>query len=215
MGTALHSGEHAVDQASALLFHLHKAREGCQNAHVIGIRSMDARNERLRDLFQTLATEPARDEGGEAFIALLLSARHEDLHAHAQLPRPGNERGLGHGPERGRHHQHHAFRQGVQAFAGIDEGSLELVVGRQQLGFEAEMAGEVHGPDLFGEEAVRPAFDEELVVLFGQDFAAGAVVLFKQQHVNGLPIDLGPGLEMNRRCQAGDPAAYDDDFQHD
>ncbi len=51
-------------------------------------------------------------------------------------------------------------------------------------------------------------------MLFGQDLAADAVVLFEQQHVDGLAVRLGPGLQVDCSCQPGDTAADDDYFWH-
>jgi hypothetical protein len=76
------------------------------------------------------------------------------------------------------------------------------------------MASEIHGPDLFREETVGPAFDEEIIVFLGQDLPADAVVLFQQQYIHGLTVSLGPGFEVYGCCQTGNTPAYDDDIRH-
>ena len=52
-----------------------EARERGEDAHVVGIRSVDARDERLGDLVQAFLTKPAGNEGTEALVAALFSAR--------------------------------------------------------------------------------------------------------------------------------------------
>jgi hypothetical protein len=60
----------------------------------------------------------------------------------------------------------------------------------------------------------RAALDKVLAEPLGQDLAAGAVGLFQNENVDLLAVDLGSGLEVDRRGKAGDPAADDDDFRH-
>lgn len=67
------------------------------------------------------------------------------------------------------------------------------------------MTGEVHGPYLFWQEAVRTAFDGIGVDFIGDDFAAGASVLFEEQNINSLPVSLCPGFQMYGRGQAIPP----------
>ena len=66
-----------------------------------------------------------------------------------------------------------------------------------------------------GRKLSGPPSIRNVIVFFGHDLAADAAVLFEQQHVNGLAVGLGPGLQMDGSCQAGDTAAYDNDFRHD
>ena len=47
--------------------------------------------------------------------------------------------GLGHGPERGRHHEHHALGERMELLVRIDERAFELVIRRQHLRFEPKV----------------------------------------------------------------------------
>src|SRR5574341_369857 len=100
----------------------------------------------------------------------------------------------------------------MEGSPGIDESPLELVVRGKDLRFQAEMAGQVHGPDLFRQETVGPSFDEVVAELLGQDLPADAAVFFEQQDVDRFAVGLCPGLEMHGRGQPGNTAAYDDYF---
>ena len=156
----------------------------------------------------SLGAHAAADEGAKALVGDGGVAADEDLEAHAQLAGPGDELRAQDGEDHGGGHEHHALGHGVKLALAQDVGGGRCgVVGADELVAEAELAAEVEGGALLGEEGVGAAFDEEALAGVGDDLSAEVVGGFEQKIVG---VRASRFLEGVRGREAGDSTADDD-----
>ena len=164
---------------------------------------MNARHQRLRDLFQALPAQPARDEFGEAFVFPVAPGRDEELHAHPQLARPGDEAGPGERHDHGGHHEHDPLRKGMEAPPGEDEGPLVLVVRAEHLAGKPHFLYQLDRPVFLRKIAVGSAFNGEPADLFRAELAPDGGLLLEEDKIRSL------FLQIDGAGKGGDPPADD------
>ena len=107
-------GEHPADQASILRFELPETREGGENRETLVVAGVNPGEQRLAETLHCLLTEAAPEEGRDRLVTVLRSGGTNEIEAHAQLPRPGEQAASDHGKDPGGHRQHHPLWKRVQ-----------------------------------------------------------------------------------------------------
>ena len=100
-------------------------------------------------------------------------------------------------------------------FAGIDEGALELVVGRKHLGLEAQLYFARFTVQTFsGRKLSGPASTRQSPIFSVRILPPMRWFRSSSRTSTVLPWALAPCLEMDCSREARDTAADDDDFRH-
>ena len=193
-----------------LLLHLEEHGKGRAHAHLFGVAGVDAGHDRLGHLGERFAPEPPAHEIAEALVVAGVAARQHEVEPHAQLAAPGDQARQGERHEPGRHHQDQALGQLVQPPARKDVALADVFVGVEQALGDADLAGQLHGPGLVGDERVGAAFDDETVDTLSADLAAEVVGAFEKDPVEGR-CGAGPcltpgGLERMSGAETGHAA---------
>ena len=198
------------DHAAVLPLHLEETRHGGRERERVGIRGVDAADERLRHALQRLAPQASAHEGAQALVGVS-PARQDEIHGHPELAAPGEERRAEQGSQPGGGQELEAVGQRMEAAVEGHEGGAEAIVGADEAVLEADPAAERQRPGLLGDEGVGPGFHEEAVTSLGLHDAAEPVTRLEQRQGDPLSA-LARALHrpMGRR-QPGDAAADDDE----
>ena len=198
------------DHAPLAPLHLEEARHGRRQRQLVGIRGVDARDQRLGDALERLAAEPPPHERAEALVGIAAARQHQ-VARHPELARPGEEPRGEQRRQAGRRQQLEALGQRMQAAAPDHEGAAEAIVGADQPLLQAEPPAQGERPRLLGQERIGPALDEKAVALLGLDGAAHPVRALEHGQLERPPL-LPRALDRAvGRGQPGDPRADDDE----
>jgi hypothetical protein len=83
--------------------------EGGEDGQALGIAGVDPGEERLAETVHRLLPEPPAQEAGDRLVAVLLPPGTDEVEAHPQLARPGEEPASSERQDPRRHRQHHAL----------------------------------------------------------------------------------------------------------
>ncbi len=202
----------AADQAPVLLFELGELGEGGLEAERVDVAGVEAAEERLGQALERLAAEAAADEAADGLVRGVAPAGDDQVEAHAELARPGEEPALREREDAGGDGEDEALRQGVEDAALADVHLAVLLGGAHQAVAQAELPAELDGLRARGDEGVRAAVEHAPVAPLGEDVAAEARPRFEDGDGEGGAPRVPAGLE-EAVCggEAGDPPADDDD----
>ncbi len=162
--------------------HLCEAWKDCAHAEAGGFAAVDAGKQRVGEAVYHFGAIVALDERGNAFIAVGCAWRMKQFLSHAELRAPGKKRGKTGGQDFRRNHEHQAV--GHRNKAAVNQNvSLALgIVGTDELIAEADGVAEIGGPGFFGDEGIRPGFDEAVLDELGAKNTAQA----RRRIINGV-----------------------------
>ena len=192
-------------QAAVHPLQLPKAREGREDREPLGIACVDAGEQRLAQALHGLLPEAPAQERRDRLVAVAVLAGDQDVEAHAQLARPGEEAAREEGQDLRRHREHHPLGQRVELSPVQDEDRALVGVRGDQALAEAELAAQRDRLGLLRQHRVGSALEQEAVPRLGADHPAEALPRLEQ--------DVGHLLlvEGERGRESGDAAADDRD----
>ncbi len=189
---------------------LEEPRHGRRQGQRVRVRRVDAGDEGLGHPLERFPAEPPTDEGAQALVGVA-PARQDEVEAHAELARPGEEARGEERPESRRGQELKAIGQRMQPPAKGDEGAPEAVVRADEAVLHAQAPAELERPRLLGQEGVRAPLHQEAVLALGADGAAQASRRLEDRQLQGHPSLAGDLEGVVGRREPGHPSADDDE----
>ena len=186
-----------------------QGREGGPQAELPRVGQVNAGKQRLPQDPEQLRSIAPLHERADALVAASVALGHHGMRQSAKPARQRQQRRTEKRPRPPGMHQPHAGRNRHQPAAARDVGAARLPLGNQRVG-KTQLAAQIDGGALAGQEGVRPRLDKEAVTVLGAQLAAGARRRLQQHHFEGAPL-LRHAPQVPGGGQAGDAAPHHHD----
>ena len=197
------------DQTAVTLLHVQELWHRGPHAEMARVSGVNAAEHRLGHAFQGFPAQAAGDEVGEGFVVFRGATGQHEVQGHAQLAGPAEGGGGHERPQGTRRHQVEPLRHRHELAVAHNEALAMFGGGADQFGVQPEFVTQFDAPGLGGEEAVRPLFQKQAVLVTGGDDAAEPVTGLQQHDVKRQIIGLRLLHKTVTGGQAGDAAADD------
>ena len=218
-GDARGAGLKAGDQRAVGALHGNELRHDGLDAEGLDVSSKDTREQGSGDAGEDLRAEVAAGEASDALVgfgcdALELGGACEFVVKGLLGGRAEEGRAVDRVEVGGDHHAH-AVGHGLEAIRDQDVRLARVVIGREEIGLEAELDSEIAGPGLLGNPAVRSALNGEAFAVNSFNDSAETGRGFEEGR-----FDVGAGVgelsDLPSGGDAGDASTDDRDaWSHD
>ena len=183
-GTTARGGSQTADQASLAPFHFDETRHRRRDAERFRVGGIDPTGQRLRDPIEHFAAETARNEPGEAFVAIGAPARNEWLEHDPQFAAHRKQRAFEHRPDEGGREQRKSLGDFEELPSADDVGFPELLLRGDHFGGQPEAFSQLERPRFLGEKRIGASLDRESVAPDRFERTAEAITGLEQQDLD-------------------------------
>ena len=164
-GTRFHLAAHGANQAAVNPFHFTKTRQRRFHAQFFHVGRIDRAHQGLDEAIEDLASQPAADEAGHAFVARVFAGWNDVFQRRTHLARRTQQRRDGQRPHLRRGHHKKPVGQPIQPATVHHERPPAGRVGLHELIGQAESLAQFHPPRDGGDEVVGALFDLKTVAV--------------------------------------------------
>jgi len=177
-------GKHRPDEAAMLSLHLTETGQRGKKTLPRDLRTVDAGEQRLGDLVQSLPSHAPCNEVPERFVLIAVAPWNDEVETHPQLAERRDERREQERAELGGHQEHDPLRHLYRPAAGEYIDAPGFIVRAQETSGQSHFSSQIQRPRLlYGKKGVRPGFHDKGAGLGGHslstDFAAKATALLQ------------------------------------
>ncbi len=184
MATRSRLAQAGQDQAAMVALHGQELRERRLEAQVGGVRGIDARDQGLDQPIQGLAAQATPHEPRQALLHLIIPTRDEQVHQHAELATPGQDRRREHWTQPSRRHQHEALGDRHQPALPDHERPPVARIRLDQPVAQAQPLAQIEAPWLVRDKGIRAALECETIEPFRRDHAPQPVLGFQYLQID-------------------------------